>query len=191
LKKTDVLDFESLLTGAQFTSSYLSNLFCNGSVVYDGYSTVTLTGTSDTLNVFNLTNDQAANWSKVSSHVISAPAGSTVIVNIGGEDCTLSYGMTLDGIDCTHVLFNYYDASALTVNSMSLQGSLLAPKAALTLNYGGIDGITVVGSSIQNSSSFRSYAFNGDVPMVPEPSALVECLVGLGLIIPVMRRKLH
>ncbi|MCE5323455.1 choice-of-anchor A family protein [bacterium] len=187
---SDVLDFESLLTGMQSTSDNLTSLTSSGTFVYDGYSTVTLTGTSDTLNVFNLTDEQATVWSNVSSHVISAPAGSTVIVNVGGETCTLSYGMTLNGIDCTHVLFNYYDASSLTINSMSLQGSLLAPDAALTLNYGGINGITVAGSSTQNSSSFRSYAFDGDVPMVPEPSTLAVCLTGLGLAIPLIRRRL-
>lgn len=190
-QQSGILDFAAIKSQMLSTSSYLTGLTANGSVVYDGYNTITLTGTDSNLNVFTLTEEQADIWSRVTSHQIVAPAGSTVIINIGGTSCTLSNGLSLSGVSNTTVLYNYYEATNLNLSSMELLGSLIAPNAALSLTSAGISGIAVVNESTQSwgGEYHNRGGFTGNVPTVPEPSSVVLALAGLGTMIPLLRIK--
>ena len=183
IEHTNPLDFGSLQTYYNGESSFLSTLTANGVVFDDTFSTITLTGVSPTLNVFNLTAPQAARYQAVSSHVVTAPAGSTVIVNLPGTTTGMSNGMTLNGTDQTRVVFNYYQATSLAISNMAVLGSLLAPKADLQLSGGNINGHAILASATQtNGGEFHYYPSNAMAP-VPEPAPMAALALGvLGLL---------
>lgn len=118
--------------------------------VANTFGTLNLTGTNVGLNVFALGGSQLSGLNGLN---ITAPAGSTVLVNVAGNPGAFTgYGQQLNGVGGDHVLFNFADATALTVSGFSLRGSVLAPRAALDLTNGNIEGNVVVGSVLAGSS---------------------------------------
>lgn len=132
---------------------------------------------------FNLTSADIA--TAPGGFVITAPAGSTVVLNVSGSGFTFpNTGMTLSGgISISDILWNFYDATSFTMSSAN--GTFLAPLAAVTANSGGFNGNLIVGSLYGNVETHTNYngtptLFDGDLrtPPVPEPASLGMLLVG-------------
>lgn len=152
---------------------------------------VTLTGTSTELNVFTMTAAQMAALGNT-SFTIRAPAGSTVIVNVSGTNVRVgapgNFGFNYSGVGADHVLFNFYEATQLTMRSFD--GSILAPYAAVTFTNGQMNGTLMAaqldGVANYGNGAFMDRPFAGDLPLiqvaiansslpaseVPEPSTL-------------------
>lgn len=110
----------------------------------------------------------------------------TFIVNIGGSNITIGANFNQDD---SNVIFNFYEATQITVNSTFGFG-ILAPWAELNLNGGGTDTF-VVGSTINQRTEVRG-TFTGDLPetpAVPLPAAGLLLIGGLGAMAAVSRRK--
>jgi choice-of-anchor A domain-containing protein len=116
-------------------------------------------------------------------------AGQTTIINVAGQTVTVGANMN---IDLPNVLFNFYEATSLTVN-VGWGASILAPFANVTLNGGGVNG-TVVSFDLTQNAEVRpyndSFLFSGDFPEdkttpppppspVPLPAAAWMLLAGL------------
>ncbi len=130
------ISFSSAQTSLDSLSTTLASETANGTVT-SAYGTYTLTGTNSSLNIFNLT---ASSYSGATIN-ISAPAGSTVVVNVPGSAASFSGGsINLTGVSEDDVIFNFGSATALSVGSIAFDGSILAPYANFTGNYGQIDG---------------------------------------------------
>ena len=118
--------------------------------------------------------------------VITAPAGSSVVLNVSGSGFTFpNTGLTLSGgISLSDILWNFYDATSFTMSSAN--GTFLAPLAAVTANSGGFNGNLIVGSLYGNVETHTTYNgtptfYDGELrspPPVPEPAALGMLLVG-------------
>ncbi len=143
-RQGSVLDFGTAATQLVSLSTYYATLAPNGTTsVQNG--TLTLSGSSTTLNVFTVT---GAAVTGARSVTINAPASSTVLVNIdGGTGGFTNASFTLTGVDASHVLYNFSQASALTLQHVAIQGSILAPSAAIDFTAGVING-TLVGASL-------------------------------------------
>jgi len=117
----------------------------------------------------------------------------TLLINILGTNVTQFGGMSYNGSgspSAAHggVLFNYPQATVVQTNNIAMLGSVLASYAALTINGGGINGVGVAASALQqNGGEFHNFTFTGDVPVVPEPSSLA--LAGLGLAAIAVKRR--
>ncbi len=174
------VDFAAAQVDLLAKSAYWATLPTNASVVYDGYSTLTLTATNPGLNVFNVPENF---WEVTSNKVILNPnPNATLLINILGTDISQANGMSYNGSSSpssahSNVLFNYADATTLNISSMAVLGSVLAPQAALTISGGGINGNGIAASAHQqNGGEFHNFAFTGDLPYVnpaPEPTSLV------------------
>jgi choice-of-anchor A domain-containing protein len=110
---------------------------------------------------------------------IDAPAGATVVINASGSNFTVANtGFTLTGgITVDHVLWNMYQATTLSLSSIS--GSVLAPLASVTANNGSYNGNFIAAALNGNigSSTVDEY-FNGSLRQsVPEASAWALMLV--------------
>lgn len=124
---------------------------------------------------------------------ITAPADVTTIINVGGTDITVGVNAN-QALD--DVLFNFYEATNLTISS-TFNYSVLAPFADVTLNGGGIFG-NLVSNNLQQNAEVRPYNsgtnFNGTLPQddplaISAPATLGLMMTGLGLITLVVQRR--
>jgi choice-of-anchor A domain-containing protein len=138
------------------------------------------------VDVFNVSSDMfrtSSSWT-----LDKLVAGQTLIFNISGENATFNDGgISFEPLRDYNVLFNFPDAKALNVRGII--GSVLAPKASVTADWGVINGQVVVGSwnsTIQVNSNhyFATTVLSGanDIRIeVPEPGSLALMLAGLSI----------
>jgi choice-of-anchor A domain-containing protein len=158
------LDFAAAQTELQNKSAEWGALPTTGNVL-NYYGTLKLTGTSTEINVFHLSAAQLANAKGLE---INAPAGSTVLVDVEGTDVTLhDFAIWINGTDRSHVLFNFYQATSLTMQAIGIHGNILAPFADVEFNNGQINGELIA----------KSFDGNGQLNANP-PGVDVPCAMG-------------
>ena len=165
-------------------------------------SWLVLKGTSTTLNVFNLTAEQFADAAH--NIDIEAPAGSTIIVNVAGNNLTLGAGLyyngnqtTGDNSDDSHILFNFPDAQTVTIDAQ-FNASVLAPFALLSGT--GQMGGNFIAAQIGQTGEVHNVEFVGSLPTetgkqssaspVPEPGTWMMVGTGLVSLVGGLRRRL-
>jgi choice-of-anchor A domain-containing protein len=156
---------EQELTGL---SSTLSKLSPTNSTTYHNWGGIQLDGRNSDMNVFEL---DGAKFSSTNNFVLNAPAGSTVVVNVKGDNVSLrNFGMQFNGVSKNNVIFNFVDATNISSTGFSFQGSVLAPKAHYSFNNGNLEG-TLIAKSVAGNGEFHHYPFQGTLP---EPPASTE-----------------
>lgn len=189
-----LIDFVGARNTLLTASQYWAGLPATGQTI-DYYGGVRLIGTDSQLNVFNLSGSLL---SRAWGLTIDVPAGSTVLVNIDGDanrfaNLGISFSdLNGDGkgvTDKQKVLYNFYEATSLTISGISVQGSLLAPNAAVDFGNGNIEG-NLIAQSLKGSGEAHQYLFNGNLPevlTVPEPS--VAGILVLAILLAARRRR--
>jgi choice-of-anchor A domain-containing protein len=180
-------------------TDYLDTFAANGAINYQnfggshGYQTA-LVGTNSSLNVFDLDGLKA---SETNTFTINIKPGSIALINVSGVNDVLSNaGITIIGGDASDVLWNFYDATSLSFQSIGILGSALAPDA----NYAGtgvIDGQLIVNSFSNyypwQATQVNDVMFSGDLlgltPPVPEPAVWTMMIAGFGLAGGALRRR--
>jgi choice-of-anchor A domain-containing protein len=186
LRQGRPIDFNAAEAELRQISTSLSRLNVNGTISIGEFDRgINLRGTNSGLNVFNVL---ASDLTRATSFNIDAPADSTAIINISGTSGSFSsMGFNLTGINRQQVLYNFFEATNLTANAIGIQGSLLAPNAAMDFNNGVIEGNLIVGSlrgsGASNLSLFRGIVPN-QLPVTPPPTSVPEpsSAAGLGLV---------
>ena len=158
-------------------SSSLRGRAANGTTAFNS-GTLTLTGTNTALNVFTV---QASSLINVSNFHMNVPAGSTAVLNIRGASATIANAT--NNFDPTRTIWNFSEATSLNISGIALNGSILAPSAAITANNGLLNG-QIVGSSFYGSAQINSRNFVG---AVPEPAPFL--VLGVGMLALRRRRK--
>ncbi len=170
IRRDSPIDFAAVAQSMQTLSGQLAKLSDNGTSKYE-WSTLTITGTDSTLNVVTI---NASDWANAFDRQITAPAGSTLIINIPGISNSMHGGLSLNGVDRAHVLYNFYESTSIASNNIAVMGSVLAPYASATINGGAFEGNAILLNATQiNGGEFHDYPFVG----TPEPAT-----IGLGLI---------
>ena len=151
-------NFGTFFSGAQTyltnASTTWGNLSTNGTIALNGNGGLQLTGTSSTLNVFNLTQAQFEAGQRID---VSVPTGATALVNVAGTSVQVKNVGTaglLGGTTYDNILFNFPTATQIRVDG-SLYGGILAPRADLQATYGQIDG-TVIAASLDKDAANTS-----------------------------------
>ncbi len=162
-------------------SAFLATLPVNGTTSI-AFNQVHLTADNpgDTYVSFNVTGAEMAAAAGAGLH-ITAPAGATVVVNVSGAvDSMSNIGIFLNGVDNRHVLYNFFEATSLTLASIGVQGTILAPLADVDFASGNIDS-TLIAKNLTGMGEAHLFLFEGDLPLnpVPEPSTIVLGLMGL------------
>ena len=180
------VDFASAEASITQDSAYWATLKTTASTVVS-YGSISVTGTNSTLDVFDINGSDLASANGLT---ITAPSGATVLLNINGTADTLSnFQITLDGTDDYHVLYNFYQATSLTDNNVSIEGSLLAPYAAISGSGDHING-TLIANSLTGGLEQHLYLFQGNLPApVPEPATWAMFVIGMGLVAIARRRS--
>ncbi|MEJ0007742.1 MAG: choice-of-anchor A family protein [Steroidobacteraceae bacterium] len=165
-------------------SQLLGALAGTGSTTLSG-STLTLSGTNSGLNVFTI--DDGSSALLLSSINISAPANSTVLINVTGSGAvTFGQGSVnySGGVTGAAVLYNLVSAGSVQLfnnnTGQDPKASILAPDAGVTGGFGVMTGQLIAGS-YAGETQFNSAAFNGALPApVPLPGSVG--LLGAGLL---------
>jgi choice-of-anchor A domain-containing protein len=133
-----VIDFAKAKTDLQTMSTTWSGLKTTGTIS-NKWGIVTLTGNKAGTNIFNL---KASDLWNANTVYIKAPAGSTVLVNVSGAEARMQYlGMMLQGgVKAENVVFNFADATKVTLQGIGFQGSVMAPRATVQFDNGNIEG---------------------------------------------------
>lgn len=186
------IDFTDARNQLTQTSAYLGSLASNGttSIAYNGIS---MMGTDALLNVFNLS---TANLNVANNWKISAPAGSTVLVNITGTSAVMqNFAMQLSGVTAATVLLNFSDASSLKITNLSPEGSILAPFADVNFQNGHVVGNFVANSLVSTNAQFNYPIFTGNLPeppvATPEPTSLAMLVMGGSVLGAAVRRRMR
>jgi choice-of-anchor A domain-containing protein len=149
-------------------------------------------------NYYNLTGAQVAG--SPGGFNITAPAGATVVLNVSGTGFTIpNTGFNLSGgITVANLLWNFYEATALTIQG-SAAGTFLAPQAAISTSFGGFNGNLIAGSltgsiethTMNGGGGVPTY-FNGDLRPVPVPepaTAGMLCIAAVAGVSLLRRRR--
>ena len=147
------IDFAGQFQNLTFNTVYFSKLISNGKSDLL-YSMLTLTSADTGLNVFTLT---SADFNQATNVVIDCPETSWAIINIPDVDASLdSIYVQLIGITANRVIYNFYEATTLTIEAVGVEGSILAPKADVSFPTGIING-NLVCNSVEGSGSTSKY----------------------------------
>ncbi len=161
---TSPINFADAQSSLDSLSATLASETANGTVAH-AYSTYTLTGTDANLNIFDLTN---STYSAATIN-ISAPAGSTVVINVPGSAASFTYGsINLSGVSANNVIWNFNNATSLALNGIGFNGTILAPGAAFSGTYGDIDG-QLIANTVTGTTEFHDYLFSGNLGSVNNP----------------------
>ncbi|MCL1470828.1 choice-of-anchor A family protein [Argonema antarcticum] len=168
LSKGNPIDFNAAGDYLKGLSSYLAGLTPTATTTVQAWGAINLSGNSSSLNIFNLS---GAALSKTNYfEIANAGKDSTVVVNVSGKDVSMkNFGFNIGGISRQNVLYNFYEATSLDVSGIGIEGSILAPLAALNFNNGQINGNVIAGSVTGNGES-HNYLFNGALPNMPSTS---------------------
>jgi choice-of-anchor A domain-containing protein len=189
----DPIDFASARTNLLNVSNTLAMQSANGTVS-SAYNTYSLNGTNSSANIFFLAGSSYNN----STFNISAPAGSTVIINVAGMSDSFSGGsMNLTGVSADHVIWNFSNAASVAISSIAFDGTLLAPGASFVGSWGQLNG-QLIANSAAGTTELHDVLFDGSLPssqtssnsQTPEPSTWMLSLTGVGLIA-FSRRRLY
>ena len=150
-----------------------------------------MAGTNSSVEVINLD----ASWLNSSSYYnfTNMAAGATLIVNFSGDSASFTGGY--QAFDGYNVLFNFADATSLTIGT-GFQANVLAPNASVTGGSGVINGSVVVSnwnSAVQiNANHYFAATDVAGLTLaaaVPEPETYAMLLAGLGLVGFTARRR--
>ncbi|MEM9805422.1 MAG: choice-of-anchor A family protein [Cyanobacteria bacterium P01_D01_bin.56] len=171
------------------------------SILYEQYgddvTLATLTGTDPTENVFNVAAGELKTLKKLTFDV---PETAKVIINVQGDALDLGgFGFYFGDQDCNpgadrtvhmwcrdrsqNILFNFEQASDLSISEVGWMGSILAPKADIKFNNGHING-TLIAGALSGTGESHLHPFNSDTPTADRPASVPESsgILGLGLL---------
>ena len=184
------VDFKAAAGYYKGVADALSDLDATGAVTRL-WSGVQVTGSGKGgVDIFNVSSDLFANSSSWTLEKLVP--GETLVFNVSGSAGTFNNGgISFEPLAGYNVLFNFYEAK--TVDVRGVIGSVLAPYAAQTVDWGVINGNVIVDTWSSTVQVNSNHYFNpvdiaglkldkaGDAASahVPEPGSIALVLAGL------------
>jgi choice-of-anchor A domain-containing protein len=167
MQGTSPISFSAEATSLAAASAAIGAIAPNGTET-NSYGSITLTGTSSGVNVFAVSGTDLA---AANGLTITAPAGSTAIVNVSGTTASAqNFGFAFNGVTRENTLFNFYQATTLTLSGIGFDGSILAPLAAVSFSNGQLNG-QIFAASLSGTGEVEHDPFAGCIPTTPAPDA--------------------
>lgn len=165
---------------SSLSNSY-KNLISNATANISGNQVKLQYTGSDDLAIFNL--NAADIFFQNSGIELLLGSATKAIINVSGNVDVINTNLN-GGWNYSNTLWNFYDATSLDFNYMAVRGSVLAANADV-FDAAGFDG-SLYAKSYTNTTLREIHGFFWTPPEteteVPEPSALILLLSGLGLV---------
>lgn len=161
-RQDNIIDFNAAKNYLQGLSAQLNGYTTNGTTtVSTSGVTVTLDGSDPFINVFAVTAQELTNAQEV---YINVPNGSVILVNIRGDNIDWGGNLVVSGTSYTNALFNFYNATNITISQIDVTGSILAPKADINFITGVQHG-QMICKSLSGQAQFNNRPFIGNLPI--------------------------
>ncbi|MDP4179878.1 MAG: choice-of-anchor A family protein [Bacillota bacterium] len=188
--KENLIDFSREKDNLINDSKFWAGLKANGTVKVQ-HQQLLLEGNDKDLNVFYFNGSNIASSGvsllNVNNICISVPNGSTVLINIKGDNLGFgSYAIQFSGqnlIDAERkTVWNFFEAKSLKSYNLSIAGSVLAPQADWkVVGSGNVEG-NFIANSLKNEGGVleaHEYLFNGHLPKNPRKRILLISIDGM------------
>lgn len=163
------IDFHAAAMYLKSLSSNLAGYAVNANTDFQ-WGTLKLTGTDPHLNVFHVSGDDLTSAHTVT---INVPNGAVVLVNIDGNNITWSGGLSVNGTAINNVLYNFYQATYITIQGIDIRGSILAP-CALVDFVSGVQNGQMIAKYITGRGQYNCEMFLGHIPHRPHIINIAE-----------------
>ena len=164
--QNNFLSFTAAEVQLEGISDSLAGLTANqtASIQYSGGRAFTTLNATLSQNIFLISSNDISNTHTLT---INGPSTASVIVNVSGTSATLSnFGIFFTGgITRDHVIFNFKDATSLTLGNISIEGTILAPHADVSFPSGQLNG-QLVAHSMSGAGQFNNTPYAGCLPVV-------------------------
>lgn len=171
LRQDNIIDFTQAEINLKGLSNSLSGYTVNAIDTVE-FGTLNLTGSNPYMNVFDVDGNELNAAHTVN---ISVPNGSVVLVNVSGSTINWNGGLFVNGTAINNVLYNFYEATDLTISAIDVRGSVLAPYADLHFPSGVINGQVIV-KSMTGQGQFNNQLFAGNIPVDPNLTNCADIL---------------
>jgi choice-of-anchor A domain-containing protein/uncharacterized repeat protein (TIGR01451 family) len=171
LRQDSPIDFALAKTNLITLSSQLSGYTVNGTTTIQ-WGGITLNGSDPYLNVFSV---QGPDLSSANTVTVNVPNGAVVLVNVNGTSVSWMGGLTVNGTAITNVLYNFYQASTLTIQGIDIRGSILAPLATINFPAGLISG-QVICNNLVGAGQINLNLFSGNIPLPSDVCNIAEII---------------
>ncbi|NUN08416.1 MAG: choice-of-anchor A family protein [Ignavibacteriaceae bacterium] len=161
LVNSSPLNFASLGSYLTGLSSNLAGYDINGTTTLNP-GNLTLTGTDIYLNVFNVNGSDFQNSPTVN---VNVPKGAVAIINVSGTNISYSGTLDIQSNLGNFVMFNFHQATSLSILGTSFFGSILAPSATVSGTGSFFRGQVFANSVSPGGSSHMNHSFLGYVPL--------------------------
>lgn len=164
------INFSSVEVSLTALSNALSGRPANGTVLVEhGGIQFNYSGSSAAI-IFNVSAADFSNKHTYTFNISSTATNPTVLINVDGATVTWqNAGISLNGLDRRFVLYNFHNATSLATQSLSPQGTILAPNATYTLQNGAVDGQVFV----RNLDAFNKSGETHNVPFCGDTETLL------------------
>ncbi|WP_242072139.1 choice-of-anchor A family protein [Nostoc sp. FACHB-110] len=160
------INFDAAKQELTYLSESLAGLSSTGTTEYK-WNGIYLQGNNSDLNIFTIDGSQFSKSSYL--NLSDVGTNSTIVFNILGNSVDISnFGLNLNNVNKSNILFNFVDATQVKTTGFSFLGSVLATKANVQFNNGNVEG-TLVAASLSGSGEFHNKSFTGNLPSIPKP----------------------
>jgi len=147
-------------------ASRLSSRTATGTAT-NTYGTLTLTGTGTTgIETFFVSGATLNTVNTLATFQNVDPAA-TIVINVDGTSITMNGGTSAFKSNSNRIVWNFYEATSISLNGYAFMGSLLAPTANIVGSNGVFWGQVFINSFVTNSADFWNPGSCAQVNYIP------------------------